>query len=149
MIGKRHLVFFVSLLGLIMLLAACQQYQIPEGSYGAVRVHSPMSPQTRVQLNSVAILDASLAEKIAVEKSGAKRNPTGTLQAWALLRNRTDYQIQVEGRVQFFDAQQSPEEGPTAWQRIILPPQGIQTFRESSTKVYGLNYYFIEIREGR
>ena len=139
----------VMITALVLALVGCDQYKVGEGSYGATRVHSPMSPQTRVQLNNVALLDASIAGKLAVERSGARRNPTGTLEAWATLRNRTDFPIQVEGRVQFFDENEAPVEGPTTWQRIYLPPQGISHYKESSYKVYGISYYFIEIREGR
>lgn len=133
----------------VLPLTGCNQYYVGEGSYPAERVRHPAGPQAQVQFNNVGILDASIAGKIAVERTGARRNPTGTLNAWAMLRNRTDYEIQVEGRVQFFDQSKAPVEGPTAWQRMVLPPQGIQTYAENSTGVSNIYFYFIEIREGR
>ena len=54
---------------------------------------------------------------------------------WAVLRNRTDYPLQIEGRSQFFDADQVPIEEPSAWKRVHLPPNAVGTYRESSTKV--------------
>jgi len=110
-------------------------------------------------MNTVNILDKSLQHwagepeekggKIAVESTNARRNPTGTLEVWAVIRNRTDGQLQIEGRTQFFDRQQAPVEGPTAWQRVILPPNGVATYKEFSTMVDEPAYYYIEIREGR
>ena len=66
-----------------------------------------------------------------------------------MIRNRTDFPLQIEGRVQFFDESKAPVEGPTAWQRVFLPPQSVATYKESSTNVYDIGYYYIEIREGR
>jgi hypothetical protein len=31
----------------------------------------------------------------------------------------------------------------------MLPPQAVATYRDFSTKVEEVNYYYIEIREGR
>lgn len=145
----------------------CTVLKVTEGPAPGVRVESPEAPYAGIRMNSVAILDKSLQKwyvyensitgtkeygkvgKIAVESTGSRRTPTGTLEVWAVLRNRTDHDLQVEGRVQFFDSNRSPVEGPTAWQRIMLPPNSVTTYKEFSTKVRNISYYYIEIREGR
>lgn len=136
----------VSLLALSALIALCQGCALREGSHPPIHISHP---NTQARLNNVSLLDDSIAKKIAVQGSGAKRTPTGTLEVWTQLRNRTDYPLQVEGRVQFYDTGQAPVEGPTAWQRIHLQPNSITTYKEMSTKVHEPAYYFIEIREGR
>ena len=84
-----------------------------------------------------------------MESTNGRRTPTGTIEVWAVLRNRTDSPLQIEGRAQFFDADRAPAEGPTAWQRVFLPPNGVATYKEASTKVLQIAHYYIEIREGR
>lgn len=131
-------------------------------------------PEVGIRYNSVVILDKSLQDwngpvydpawssifhsgrresdkksKIAVESTDSKRSPTGTLEVWAVIRNRTDHPLQIEGRAQFFDADKASSENPTAWKRVMLPAQAVATYREFSTKAQGVNYYYVEIREGR
>ena len=145
----------------VLALPACEKeiVNVREGPAPGVRVRSGLAPHANVRLNTVAIIDKSLQNwqgpqssrrgKVAVERTDAKRTDTGAVQAWALLRNRTDYPLQIEGRVQFFDESQAPIEGPSAWQRVFLPPNSVATYRENSTKTAGVKYYYIEIREGR
>lgn len=120
-----------------------------------------------LKMNSVAILDRSLQRsyvyendvtgirehgtigKIAVESTGSRRTATGTLETWALLRNRTNHTLQVEGKVQFFDKDKAPIEGPSLWQRLVLSPNSTVSYKESSLGVEGIAYYYIEVREGR
>jgi hypothetical protein len=143
-------------------LSACSTV-VREGASPGIRV-SEASPR----MNTVGILDKSLADwnaqaswfggdsegdrmsKIAVERTGGRATPTNNLEAWAMLRNRTDHPLQLEGRVTFFDASETPAEGPTGWQRIFLPPQGTATYSGSSSKPLSVvRYYYIEVREGR
>ena len=151
----------------MVVLAGCTTTIVSEGPAPGMKVESPSPYSAGVRMNAVAILDKSLQRwyifentmtgsiergkkgKIAVESTGARRSPTGTLEAWTLLRNRTDYPLQVEGRVQFFDANKAPLEGPTSWQRIMLPANSVSSYSEFSTKVHDIAYYYIEIREGR
>ena len=148
-------------------LAACTVTSIQEGPAPGMKVDSPSPYIAGIRMNSVAVLDDSLQEwyiyensvtgvhergkkgKIAVENCNARRTPTGTVEAFAVLRNRTDYDLQVEGRVQFFDRDKAPVEGPTAWQRVYLPSNGVATYRECSTNINDVAFYYIEIREGR
>lgn len=144
----------VLLAGSALLLSGCNQQMIREGAAPGVRVDDASAPYARPQMNTVVILDPALQQingpgKIAVESTGARRTPTGTLEVWALLRNRTDYPLQVEGRTNFFDADQAPTDLPTAWKRIYLPPRSIAKYSGASVGVQGITYYMVELREGR
>lgn len=102
-----------------------------------------------VKFNTVALLDNGLDLKVKAQTTNAKRTPTGTVEAWAVLKNLTGEQVMVEGRVWFFDQEEQPVEGPTAWKRLFIPPNSMATYRENSTKVMEVGYYYIEVREGR
>lgn len=164
----------LAVLGGALCVSGCSSAYVPEGAAPGVRVNSPQAPYARVRMNTVNIIDKSLQRwdvtthrpfwaqifgggrkekdkygKIAVESNNARRTPTGTLEVWAVLRNRTDYALQVEGRTQFFDSSEAPVEGPTAWQRVHLPPNSVGNYKEYSTAIEGISYYYVEIREGR
>ena len=131
-----------------------QQSIITEGAAPAVRVDDPIAPYARPQMNMVVILDPELQAvdgpgKIAVESTGSRRTLSGTLEVWALIRNRTNYPLQIEGRTNFFDAQQAPSDMSTAWKRIYLPPLSVTTYKAQSLQVYDISYYMVELREGR
>lgn len=153
-------------LAFVFTLSGCTTHDIKEGPAPGVRVEG--AEFARLRMNSVAILDRDLqnwyvyempigkklvehgkAGKIAVERTDSRRTATGTLETYALLRNRTNHDLQIEGRVQFFDQSEAPVEGPTTWQRLMLPANSVATYKEFSTLVDGINYYYIEIREGR
>lgn len=150
-----------------VIFAGCATTIIGEGPAPGMRVESPNPYSAGIRMNSVSILDKDLQKwyvfentitgsvergkkgKIAVESTGSRRTPTGTVEAWAVLRNRTDFDLQVQGRVQFFDKTKAPVEGPTAWQRVFLPANSVSHFKELSINVMDVAYYYIEIREGR
>ncbi|MBF0530211.1 MAG: hypothetical protein HQK55_13255 [Deltaproteobacteria bacterium] len=102
-----------------------------------------------VPLNTVNFLDKALEEKVAVQSTNARRSASDTVEVWAVLRNKTDKTLQLEARTQFFDRQQAPGEPPTAWQRLFLPSGALGTYKDFSTKVSEVGYYYIEIREVR
>lgn len=161
----------------VCLFAGCMTVvQVPEGASPGVQVRDPMAPNARIRMNSVAIVDKSLQQwetkcveyqptwlsifsggspenekysKIAVEGTNARRSPTGTVEVWATFRNRTDFPLTIECRSQFFDRQEAPVEGPTAWQRVHLPQQSVGSYKEFSTNVLDVGYYYIEVRESR
>lgn len=150
-------------MAIAIITAGCSSTRVYEGPAPGIRVQSEGAPNAGIRYNSVAILDRELQTsyvfqngeikqghvgKIAVENAGTRRSATGTVEAWAILRNRTNFNQQIEGRVTFFDTQKGPLEGPTAWQRIILPPNSIDTFKEFSTSISEVGYFYIEIREG-
>ncbi len=131
------------------ILTACgEHYLVKEGSSAPVRIRDDNLPGTQIRWNNVSLLDKSIANKILVEATNSRRTATNTLEVWALFRNRTDYAQQLEARASFFDASQMPLEGPTAWQRIILPPNANGHYKEFSTNI-NIGYYTIEVREGR
>jgi len=154
----------ISVLALGFVGAGCST--ITEGPGPAVRVDDPRAPRATLAYNSVVFVDKSLSRtlkqyeifgwtlgpgqvsKIAVEAQGARRTGTGTLEVFATFRNRSDFPLQLEGRVQFFDADKVPIEGPTVWQRVHLPPNGVGAYKEMSTRVDAA-YYYTEVREGR
>ncbi len=158
---SRSITFVALMIGAALMVLGCyrETVKVREGAAPGVRVDNIRAPHARVRMNTVNIIDKSLQNwqgkdgkrmsKIAVESTNARRSPTGTVEVWAVLRNRTDYPLQIEGRVQFFDRDQAPVEGPTAWQRVYLPANSVATYKEFSTKVMEIGYYYIEIREGR
>ncbi len=141
------------------LAAGCQTQQGPvvaneEGPGPGVRVDSPYMPYATIRWNTVNFLDTSMqqggASKVAVEDTNADLTNTGTIRAYALVRNRSTYPLQLEGRTHFFDREKRPLESPTAWQRMFLPPNGIASYESLSTSRVGeVGYYYIEMREGR
>ncbi|MDA7817193.1 hypothetical protein N9A28_03265 [Sulfurimonas sp.] len=151
----------------LFLFSGCLVAKTQEGATSGEKVTHKSGQSVGMVMNSVAVLDKSLQKwqvfeetadgsihhvtvgKIAVESSGAKRNETGTLKVWAVLRNRTDFPLQVQARVQFFDEYKVPVEGPSSWQRIILSPNSISAYKENSMGMNDLKYYYIEVREGR
>lgn len=174
----RYLILaFAVLVFCVSLLAGCTRIiDVPEGPSPGVRIRHPDAPNARIRMNSVAIVDKSLQRwntkrfeyqpdilwifsrgspenekysKIAVEGTNARRSPTGTVELWAIFRNRTDSPLTIECRSYFFDRQEAPIEGPTGWQRVYLPPQSIGTYKEFSTNVTDVGYYYIEVREAR
>ena len=124
------------------------QYHVKEGNLDPVRVRDPHFAGTQIRWNSVALLDLSIKNKIFVEATNSRRTPTGTLEVWAVLRNRTDYPLQLEARTAFYDVDKAPVEEPTAWQRIYLTSNATVHYKTSSTLV-DIGFYNIEIREGR
>ncbi len=126
---------------------------VDEGASPGIRVDDSRAPNATVQYDRVVILDDSLQNrrggKIAIESQGARRTPTGTVEGFAVIRNRTDYPLQIEARIQFFDADKVPVEGPTAWQRVYLEANSVNSYREASTRVHDVAHFLIEVREGR
>lgn len=141
------------LIPLLALYGCAQENYLKEGPAPGISIHSANAPYATLRMNSVAILDRSLQSerggKLAIESTTSRRTPTDTLEAIAVIRNRTNYQQVIEGRVQFFDAAGVPLEGPTAWKRIFLDPNGISAYREFSTRTADVANYYIEIREAR
>lgn len=154
---------------LTVLLLGCPNPQ-REGAAPGIRVNDPSQPYAAIQYNSVAIIDKSLQDwsnpknkflfwdtdeskknysKLSVESTNSRRSDTGTLEAWAVLRNRTNHPLQVEGRITFFDRDKVPCEEPSAWQRVYLQPNSVGKYSESSMETHDVSYYYIEIREGR
>jgi len=135
-------------------LAGCQNDKMNyEGPQPSERVRNDRAPYARVNLDTVVIIDKALqtqdSGKLAVERSSARRTPTGTLEVFAVIRNRTDFVQQIELRTQFFDANGAPVEGPTTWKRLILNAQSVNSYTELSINTSAIAHYYVEVREGR
>ena len=116
-------------------------YAIEEGTAVGTRVDSP---QTEARLNRVGFLDPDFNRIIGVQRTGASRTPTNTLEVWAVFRNRTRYDQRIQVRTQFFGPNRNPNEGPHEWQIVFLPPNGIETYRTYSRGT-NAEYYYIEV----
>lgn len=147
---KRFLAFALALVATTLVAGCGKNYD--EGPQQSIRVDDDNAPNARLNLDSVVILDKSLQDakssRIAVERHGARTSPTGTLEAFAVVRNRTDFAQQLEFRTTFFDNDGVPIEGPSGWKRVFFDPNMIQGYNEFSTKPNSQHYY-IEIREAR
>lgn len=101
----------------------------------------------RVEIGSMIPTSRSVV-KVTTERFGSTQLAMGNLQAYAVIKNRTDYDLQLEVRVQFLDWEAIPLDDVTAWTRLYLPANGVGTFRESSLSQEA-KHFMIEIREGR
>lgn len=148
---KIHTAFFLS--SALFTLTACAGVDRNEGAQPGTRISDERAPNARVNLDTVVILDKALQDrrsgKLAIERSGARRTETGTLEVFAVIRNRTDHALQIEGRTQFLDDLGVPVEAPSQWKRLYLDPQSVNGYREFSTRVNGVAHYYVEIREGQ
>ena len=135
------------------LLTGCATQPLPEGAKVARRVDDSIGPDARIHYDQVVFLDRSLQNdrtgKLAVERQGARRNPTGTVRVIAQFRNRTDYPQAIEARASFFDGQHLPVEKTSAWSRISLAPNGTAVYEESSIMTSDVEHYLVEVREAR
>lgn len=86
--------------------------------------------------------------KVTVESSGVRKTAAGTLEVWAVLRNRTDYDLQAEGKTQFYDGGKAPLTDQSAWKRVYLPANGTSVYRETSLNQMA-EHFIVEVREGR
>jgi hypothetical protein len=168
---SSHLCFAVAI---AVTLSGCSVTQIPEGPSPGVRVPDSASGHPVIRYDTAVVIDKRLQSwedrehklgllgkvlkpsvearkfsRISVEKTECTRTETGTLQVRAMLRNRTDSTIQVEGRALFFNSQKSLVEGPSPWRRVFLPPQSLGQYHEFSAADSGIEHYYIELREGR
>jgi len=143
----------IAALGLgAVLLAGCQTPS-QEGAQLGARVNDAMAPTATVMYDQVVIIDKVLQNsktgKIAIERQGARRNPTGTLNVIVQIRNRTDFPQVIEARTSFFDNGFAPTEKPSAWTRVHLDGNGIGTYQESSIGAAQVAHYYVEVREAR
>ena len=145
----KKAIIAIAALSLVIVTGGCREYDVKEGSYAPVRVRDQNLQGTQIRWNNVSILDRSIQNKVFVEATNSRRTPTNTLEVWALFRNRTDYPLQLQCRASFYDATQAPVEGPTAWQRLMLPPNGTAHYKNVFSTIVDVGFYNIEVREGR
>ena len=128
------------------------------GTRGGVKPSAGAPPHTKMQYDKAVIVDDNLqvisgsgalaASKIYVEKNHAQRTDTDTLEVVVVVRNRTDYPQQIQGRTTFLDGAFVPVEPISAWKRIMLPANSIGVYREYSTSTIEVAHFYTEIREG-
>lgn len=126
--------------------------------------HHPIQRTSDNELNSIIFVDHNLNRtditktllgkkaittlKINTDRSGIRTTSTGTIEVWAVLRNRTDHDLQVEGKTMFFDESQAPLNDESTWRRVYIPANGTAVYRESSLNDRA-EYFVVELREGR
>ncbi len=142
---RRIIIFYVGL-SFVLMSIGCSRTVIREGTHPPVDVPGE---NTGVRWNSASIVDDAIADKIAIKSISTERSPTQTLVINVVIMNRTDYNQQVECRTQFFNADKIPCEKPSAWKRVYLPANSIETYTESSMKTTEVAFFYVEIREGR
>jgi hypothetical protein len=130
----------------IVFAIGCSRTVINEGTHAPVDVPGE---NTGVRWNSASVIDDIIANKIAVESISSSRSPTQSLNVDVVLMNRTDFNQQVECRTQFFGPNRVPCETPSAWRRVYLGPNGIETYSASSMKSDEVAFFYVEIREAR
>lgn len=112
-----------------------------------------------VTMNSVVFTDYNLKRtwsgglfgdgeryRLSVVQHGQRPTATGTTEVYAVLRNHTDYDYQIESRTQFFDQDGVPTDVKPTWQRSTVPANSIATYRELSTTTQPVQYR-VEVRE--
>lgn len=106
------------------------------------------------QLNRTDITNTFMGQdivdtvKITLDRSGVSNTATGQLEVWTILRNRTDYDLQVEGKALFFDSNKAPLMDESMWRRVYVPANGTAVYRETSINNRA-EYFLVELREGR
>ena len=84
--------------------------------------------------------------KLSIERAGSALTENDTLEVWVMIRNRTNHDQQIEVRTSFFDSMGRPMDDVTAWSRMYLAPNSLNTYRTTSTKQ--VSDYYVEIRVG-
>ncbi|MBI3446141.1 MAG: hypothetical protein HY055_12465 [Magnetospirillum sp.] len=107
------------------------------------------SPLKELPMNSVAITDETIANKVFVRAVNARRTATGTVEVVSQIINCTDYPLNAEARVQFYDKTKVASEPVSAWRRFNLPARTSNTYQELSIGTESVEYYMVEMRETR
>lgn len=121
----------------------------------------PLQRTEAVEMNSVIFVDHELNRtykgklfgetkqiiKVSVDSQGIRTTDGGTAEVWVLLRNHTDYPVQIEGRTMFFDSGMAPVDAKPLWKRVFIPANSLATYKES-TYSGDISYYRVELKEG-
>jgi hypothetical protein len=157
-VEMRNQIKFVALLAGGLFLGACNTTQ--NGYSG----NHPVQRTSNTELNSIVFIDHALNRtdltktplgtnakttvKVTIDRSGIRNTETGTIEVWSILRNRTDYDLQLEGKAMFFDAASAPIGDESMWRRVYVPANGTAVYRETSLSSQAANF-ILEFREGR
>lgn len=145
---------------MVLTLAACQSTTTQNGYSGA----NPVQRTTTNDLNTIVFIDHNLNRtditqtafgervvetvKVTLDRSGMSNTATGQLEVWTMIRNRTDYDLQIEGKAMFFDANKAPLMDESMWRRVYVPANGTAIYKETSMNNRA-QYFLVELREGR
>lgn len=129
-------------------LAGCATTEAPEGG---VRIDN--QNQIRPTLNSVRVIDGSLAKYVRTEVASAldvegtyvTATPTGFKKITVQIRNTTNVALPLEVRNSWFDAAGVPTDPAQSWTKLFVSPQAMVTYEQSSSKLTSAQYY-VEIR---
>lgn len=102
----------------------------------------------RVEVNEGWFGSNNHTIKVSLQKAGSRKTSTDFLEVWSVLKNHTDYDLQVEGRTLFFDKDEVPVDDQTAWKRMYISANSFGTYREVSISPLAA-YFVIELREGK
>lgn len=98
-----------------------------------------------IPLNSVLFSDTNVAKVVAVQRLGAERTPTNTVEVNAVLANCSRLQVPLRIRTNFYDAEQRATEAPSAWKTVFVPPGGFGSYSELSITRDRVASYLVEI----
>lgn len=137
---------------LLLALTGCNTTS-KEGATPGARIRDPNAPNAQILFNQVVFLDPTLTDfkgdgRIATENQGARRTPTNNLEVFAVFRNRTNFDQQLQVRARFFDSDQVPLGDATGWERLFLSPLSVGNYKTQSLSPSAA-YYLIEVREAR
>lgn len=152
---KTQITAIVSSLALLLIGAAAHgQSSMNPNQELAIYTGSP-------KMNTVNIIDKNLQRtfvlesgqthtsgKIGVEGAGQKVTATQTREVWVRLRNLTDYPQNILVRTTWYDQQEAPVDGPSAWNRISLGQNAGEIYRTQSISMDAA-FFFVEIQEVR
>jgi len=110
------------------------------------------------KMNSVVFVDKSLnfvknggfvsnevnVIKLTVDKHGSKALPSGSMEVWAVIKNHTDYDQEIQVGTQFYDIDQAPSEFEAVQQRMFITKNSTKTYRQTSVK-QNMKFYRVEI----
>lgn len=127
-----------------------------QGPSAAQTFVSSMAPNDVTQYDGVFVNDKSLQSYngiyttgvLSISPLGGHHTETGALKVWATIRNRTDSPIEIMCRTSFYSHDLAPEEEPSAWKRIFISSNGVQSYEEVSTGISDVSHFRIEIQSG-
>jgi len=116
------------------------------------------SSDKREPLSSAVFIDKSLNmtvenkitgneinyRKLSIDKHGSRNTETGTMEAWAIIRNHTDYDQEIQVNAVFYDQDQVPSAFKATPQRLFIKNNSTATFRQTSVD-QNVKFYNIEI----
>ena len=127
----------------------------PTVASSSVKVSERTAP---LEFNTVVFTDYDLSRswkkgtrdegniyRLSVENHGQRPTETGTSEVFAVLRNHTDYDYQIEARTHFYDNYGVPVDARATWQRLTVPANSVAAYKTLSTGTQELKYR-VEVR---